>query len=97
MSGYFNDSKQQIIVWSVVGAFFLVFLVCCYLVPPATPIVERRGSPADVHIELRPLSQAHLPAPVYQEHQRDLPLPDNVALEKRSDGYYYPDDWRLLR
>ena len=45
-------------------------------------------------IELSPPPRAFVPAPLYEQHERDVWLPNNLELEKRDDGYSYPSAWR---
>ena len=96
MTAYWTEHKLEIIVWSIVGILFLIFLFWCFYpqptinARPATPVLHPHTHPAVVDIELVPLPRAFLPVPLYENHERDLWVPNNAELEKRADGHYYP-------
>lgn len=102
MTTFFASHKNEIIVWSIVGVFLFIFLLCCFLPHPSvshavvTPTVHRPMRPVGVSIELVPRPRAFIPAPLYQEHHHDLALPDDVVLEKHSDGYLYLKHWNSI-
>ena len=54
--------------------------------PPSQP----RMYLAEDDIELAPLPLALHPLPLYEEHERDVWLPNNLELEKHDDRHHYP-------
>lgn len=100
---YWDDHKVEIITWAVVGLALLSVVTWCFYEPlpanvrPVLPAWHHGANSTITDIELAPLPQAFIPAPLYDLHECDLWLPSDTELEKRADGYYYPkymEDWR---
>ena len=100
MTSYWTGHKPEIIVWTVVGVWLLLFFVWSFWPRPirdpqiVTPSIRPRVYSVMDDIELSPPPRAFVPAPLYEQHERDVWLPNNLELEKRDDGYYYPSAWR---
>lgn len=96
MTAYWRDHKFEIIAWAIVGVLLSIFLAwCCFSKPrihvrPATPVLQPHRCPDDHDVELAPLPRAFVPAPLYENYERDIWVPDNAELEERADGYCYP-------
>ena len=103
MTTYWRDHRFEIIAWVVVGVLLLVFLAWCYVpgrkiqIQPTNPILRTHRYPNDHDVELAPLPRAFVPAPLYENHERDLWMPDYTDLEKRADGYHYPKHLETVR
>lgn len=103
MTTYWRDHRFEIIAWIIVGVLLVVFLAwCCYPerkihVQPAAPVIQPRRYPNDHDVELAPLPRAFVPAPLYENHERDLWVLDCTDLEKRVDGYHYPKHLEQVR
>lgn len=95
MTAYWTGHEQEIIVWSIVGIFLLLYLIWCFRskaavnIQPLTPPLLPQPYPAIYNFEFAPLPRVFLPLPLYEERERDLWLPDHTELVRR-DGFHYP-------
>ncbi|KAF3041928.1 hypothetical protein E8E12_007676 [Didymella heteroderae] len=96
MAAYWKNHRLEIISWVIVGVLLIMFLAWCWYpqpkihVQPATPVLRPRRYPDDHDVELAPLPRAFVPLPLYENHERDVWVPDYIDLEKHADGYHYP-------
>lgn len=103
MSQYWRYHKFEIIAWVVLGVLLIASLAwCCCPKPqphvqPATPVLGPRRYPNDHDVELAPLPRAFVPVPLYENHERDIRIPDYTNLDKRADGYHYPRHLEEIR
>jgi hypothetical protein len=96
MTTCWRDHGFVIIAWVVVGVLLMVFLAWCYVsgckiqIQLTTLILRPRRYPNDHDVELAALPYAFVPEPLYENHERDVWMPDYTDLEKHADGYHYP-------
>jgi hypothetical protein len=103
MTTYWRNHRFEIIAWVIVGVLLVVFLAWrCWpksrvRTQPATPVLRPLRYPDDHDVELAPLPRAFIPAPLYENYERDVWVQNDAVLEKRADGYYYPKHSKEVR